>query len=142
MIAESELDELLSRYHQARAAFKLARDNLSYTRLLAPYNGVVASTEQENHQFVQAQEPVMNLQSSATIDVRFSVSQSFISRMAPLDRTFRAEVIFPALPEQRFPPSTVSMRLAPVPPRPTPWSSPCPPRGTGGTAWHERGSPG
>ncbi|MBM1142594.1 efflux RND transporter periplasmic adaptor subunit [Alcanivorax sp. ZXX171] len=103
VIAESELDELLSRYHQARAAFKLARDNLSYTRLLAPYDGVVASTEQENHQFVQAQEPVMNLQSSATIDVRFSVSQSFISRMAPLDRTFRAEVIFPALPEQRFP---------------------------------------
>ena len=103
VIADSELDELSTRYRQAQAALKLARDNLSYTRLVAPYDGVVASTEQENHQFVQAQEPVVNLQSSATIDVRFSVSQSFISRAAPLDRNFQPEVVFPGLPDQRFP---------------------------------------
>ncbi|MCC4309781.1 efflux RND transporter periplasmic adaptor subunit [Alcanivorax marinus] len=103
MIAESELDRLSSRYQQARSAYKLARDNLSYTRLVAPYDGVVASTEQENHQFVQARETVIHLQSSATIDVRFSVPQSFIARAAPLDQSFQAEVIFPALPERRFP---------------------------------------
>ena len=103
VIADSELDRLSSRYQQARSAYKLARDNLSYTRILAPYDGVVASTDQENYQFVQAREPVIHLQSSATIDVRFSVPQSFITRAAPLDQTFRAEVIFPALPDRRFP---------------------------------------
>jgi RND family efflux transporter MFP subunit len=102
MIADSELDELTARHQQAQAALSQARDNLSYTRLTAPYDGVVASTEQENHQFVQAREPVLYLQSADTIDVHFSVSEGFIRRVLPLGPSFRPEVVFPGLPEQRF----------------------------------------
>jgi len=102
MIADSELDQLTARHQRAQAALSQARDNLSYTRLTAPYDGVVASTEQENHQFVQAREPVLYLQSADTVDVHFSVSEGFIRRLLPLGPSFRPEVVFPDLPEQRF----------------------------------------
>jgi len=102
VIAESQFDELRARRDQAQATLNLARDNLSYTRLIAPYDGVVASTEQENHQFVQAREPVVHLQSSDTIDIHFSVPEQFIRATAPFDDAFSAEVVFPGLPEQRF----------------------------------------
>ncbi|WOA30399.1 efflux RND transporter periplasmic adaptor subunit [Alloalcanivorax xenomutans] len=102
VIAESELDELRARRDQARASLNLARDNLSYTRLTAPFDGVVASTEQENHQFVQARDPVLHLQSSDTIDIHFSVPEHFIRETVPFDDDFSVEVVFPGRPEQRF----------------------------------------
>tara|TARA_R100000656_G_scaffold117472_1_gene90817 strand:- start:3547 stop:4632 length:1086 start_codon:yes stop_codon:yes gene_type:complete len=102
MIADSELDELTARHQQAQAALSHARDTLSYARLTAPYDGVVAGTEQENHQFVQARDPVLYLQSTDTLDVHFSVSENFIRRVLPLDRSFRPDVVFSGLSEQRF----------------------------------------
>lgn len=102
VIADSELDRLTARHQQAQAALSLARDNLSYTRLTAPYDGVVASTEQENHQFVQAREPVLYLQSTETIDVYFAVSERFMRGVLPLDQSFRPTVMFPGLSERRF----------------------------------------
>ncbi|MBA4501450.1 efflux RND transporter periplasmic adaptor subunit [Marinobacterium marinum] len=81
--SEVNLDEARAELKAARAALEIARDNLSYTRLQAPFSGTVALLQTENFQQVQAQQPVLLLQDESQLDIRFGVPESIVSRLRP-----------------------------------------------------------
>jgi len=76
-----QFDQTASELKSARAALKQARDNLRYTRLVAPFDGVVARVDVDNHQAVTAKTPVIQLQVDEQLDIRFSVPESLISQL-------------------------------------------------------------
>lgn len=53
-VAKAALDEAKSNFAAAEVALKMAKDDLSYTRLVAPYDGVVAKISVERFQNVKA----------------------------------------------------------------------------------------
>lgn len=81
--SEVNLDEARAELKAARAALDIARDNLGYTRLLAPFSGTVSRLQTENFQQVQAQQPVLLLQDESRLDIRFGVPESIVSRLRP-----------------------------------------------------------
>ena len=70
MISRAEYDQRKATLDSASAA-QLARQELEYTNILAPFDAVVASTHVDNFQVVQAKQPVVTLQSGNQLDVLF-----------------------------------------------------------------------
>ena len=60
--SQLQFDQTSSELKSAHAALKQARDNLRYTQLVAPFDGVVARVDIENYQAVQAKAPIIQLQ--------------------------------------------------------------------------------
>ncbi|MGR9036876.1 MAG: efflux RND transporter periplasmic adaptor subunit, partial [Gammaproteobacteria bacterium] len=84
----------------AKATVAAARDQLEYTRLTAPFDGVIARKYVDNYQEVMAKEAILSLQNVANVEVLIDVPELMI---APIRKTlphFYAE--FAADPSRRF----------------------------------------
>jgi RND family efflux transporter MFP subunit len=78
----------LADYDQKNAMMKVrqsnltrARNNLDYTRLIAPFDGVVARRLAENFESVAAGQVVLVLQTGDMVDVIVDVPESIVARM-------------------------------------------------------------
>ncbi|SUI80827.1 Macrolide-specific efflux protein macA precursor [Shewanella baltica] len=60
LISQSEFDSTQAQLKSAKAALAAARDQLSYTRLTAPFSGTIAKRLVDNHQIVQANQGGVN----------------------------------------------------------------------------------
>ena len=81
LIARADYDKAKSRFLAATADLKLATANLSYTVLVAPFDGIVSKVHVENFTNVKANEPVVNVQSLDSIDVVFQIPENIIARI-------------------------------------------------------------
>jgi multidrug efflux system membrane fusion protein len=84
----------------AKATVAAANDQLEYTRLKAPFDGVIAQKYVDNYQEVQAKQAVLSLQNVTDVEVIIDVPELMI---APIRKTlphFYAE--FTADPNRRF----------------------------------------
>lgn len=75
-IAQSSFDSAQSSFETSRAnvnSFKQelrrAKLNLQYTRLVAPFSGNIAMKSVDNHEFIQAKEPIVQLEDLSSLDV-------------------------------------------------------------------------
>ncbi len=103
--SEVSLDEARAELKAARAALDIARDNLRYTRLEAPFSGTLSQLQTENYQQVQAQQPILMLQDERYLDIRFAVPESIISQLrADLEpsEAICGQVRFAAHPQHAF----------------------------------------
>ncbi len=102
--SQTKLDEARANLKAAAAALATATDNLSYTTLLAPFDGVIGRVDIENFQSVQAQVPVIELQDTHEIDINFSVPEGLLTQLDPkVDaKSACAEVRFESQSEQSF----------------------------------------
>lgn len=105
--SQLQFDQTASELKSARAALKQARDNLRYTSLVAPFDGVVARVDIENYQAVQAKTPIIQLQADDRLDIRFSVPESLISQLKLIEDPAMIEgvcgiVRFSARPDKTY----------------------------------------
>ena len=103
----------ISEYESAKAAFesaqanessakksrKLARSQLTYTKLYAPVSGKVATVDAEVNENVNAGQQIVMLSSEGDLEVNLGLPESFISNVEVQDQV---EVSFSALPGQIF----------------------------------------
>lgn len=84
----------------AEAALAAARDQLNYTRLRAPFTGVIARKYVDNYQEVTVKEPILSLQNMTDVEVLIDVPESM---MMPIRKTKpRIFADFAANPSRRF----------------------------------------
>jgi RND family efflux transporter MFP subunit len=107
LISESELDKRLGARDAARAnvrslesALASAKDDLDYTHLKAPFDGVVVATYVENFEDVLPKQPILRLLDPTRIKMTISVPESLISYAPYVERT---TVTFDALPGVEVP---------------------------------------
>ncbi|MDD1625313.1 MAG: efflux RND transporter periplasmic adaptor subunit, partial [Methylococcaceae bacterium] len=62
----------------AEAALAAARDQLNYTRLRAPFTGVIARKYVDNYQEVTVKEPILSLQNMTDVEVLVDVPESMM----------------------------------------------------------------
>lgn len=74
-ISRARFDEAKAEFQSAQAQFSRAQDQLSYTKLKAPYAGVIARVPVDNYQVVAAQETIAVLQQPGQIDVTFNMPE-------------------------------------------------------------------
>ena len=104
MISRAEYDQRKATLDSASAALSLARQELEYTRLLAPFDAVVASTHVDNFQVVQAKQPVVTLQSGDQLDVLFQMPENLLANLRSREenRDYHPSVVLDSLPEREF----------------------------------------
>ncbi|MGB5445394.1 MAG: efflux RND transporter periplasmic adaptor subunit [Psychromonas sp.] len=81
LISTDTLDQSETAFKAADANLKEAKTELSYTRLKAPFDGVVSITFVKAHQFVAAKTPILNIINNDQLDITFSIPVPYVETM-------------------------------------------------------------
>jgi len=109
LISAGEVDQMRYDLEQARAAYDLARLELSYTTVVAPISGVVASRDIKPGNFVQINSPIIRIVDSSRLEATLNVPER---EMAKLRAGQAVTLAADALPGRSF--TGVVDRVSPV----------------------------
>ncbi|MGJ0516562.1 MAG: efflux RND transporter periplasmic adaptor subunit [Methylomicrobium sp.] len=84
----------------AKASVTAAKDQLAYTRLTAPFDGIIARKYIDNYQEVQAKQAILSLQNVKDVEVLIDVPELMIAPIRKTKPRFYAE--FAADSSRRF----------------------------------------
>lgn len=79
--SQAEVDSVNAQLRAAQVAVQQAKTNVGYTNLHAPFSGVIGHVNVENHQNVQAQQTIAQLQNTNQLDVKFDVPESLVKSL-------------------------------------------------------------
>lgn len=85
-----------------RAQLKIARHQLDYTTLKAPYDGIITQTHIENFEMVAPGQVMVGLHNISNLEIKINVPENEIINH-PLIPGQRAGVRFPSLGQKQFP---------------------------------------
>ena len=104
LISQSDFDSTQAQLKSAKAALAAAKDQLSYTRITAPFSGTIAKRLVENHQIVKANQGILTLQNNNLLDVSIQVPESMAAGINYYiqQKQFNAKVRFTALAHLEF----------------------------------------
>lgn len=77
-ISRVDFDRLEAEFKNARAALKTATQELAYTELRAPFDGMIATREVERFEEVLAKQTIAILQNIEMLEVKFDAPESII----------------------------------------------------------------
>jgi RND family efflux transporter MFP subunit len=77
-IARMDYDKLESVYHTNQADYNLAKQQLAYTDLKAPFDGVIARRHIQNHEEVQAKQTIVSLNDNEILEIKFDLPENMI----------------------------------------------------------------
>jgi RND family efflux transporter MFP subunit len=115
LIASSQFDEAQALLDIDKARLEQANTNLAYTELHAPFTGMIAQLHIEAFEFVQAKQPIMQIQGREQVDVAIEVSEQLMVKM-PKERTnldYQPTLVFEELPDVSFKVSLKEFDIAP-----------------------------
>ena len=94
-----ERDRAAASVQTLRASVEAAQDQLDYTVLKAPFDGVVVSTYVENFENIQAQQPIARLVDDSRIEMVVNIPENLISFAKHVIKVF---VAFDAFPDRKL----------------------------------------
>ena len=109
-VSQAEYEASETAYHIAKAELRIHEKALSDTSLLAPFDGIIAKRFVENHEHVEAKQPVLSCQDISRVEVVIQMPESMIARTAANDLR-GVQVCFGEAREQWFD-ATVCERTA------------------------------
>ncbi|WP_407546496.1 multidrug efflux RND transporter periplasmic adaptor subunit VmeT [Vibrio parahaemolyticus] len=77
LISTDSYDQIETQYKAALASFEQAKTDLSYTKIQAPFDGVVSYTYVKPYQVVGEKQEILNLIDNTTLDVSFTLPVSY-----------------------------------------------------------------
>jgi RND family efflux transporter MFP subunit len=86
LISEDQYDTAQTVLATSEARLEQAREQLSFCKLTAPFAGAIAFTYVMPSEIVGPQQPVLNLQDTSTLDIRFNLPQRFQRLLEGEDR--------------------------------------------------------
>src|SRR5690606_21525809 len=109
MVSANDLDQLRYDLENARAVNRLANLELSYTNVVAPISGVIASRSIKPGNFVQINSPIFRIVDAGQLEATLNVPEREVAKLKPGQAV---ELVADALPGKRF--AGVVDRVAPV----------------------------
>jgi RND family efflux transporter MFP subunit len=100
----ADLDQRRSERDVAKAKLDEAEKNLGYTDLRAPFAGMIGNRYVENHMDVQAQEEIVDLNDTTSVEVKIDLPENLVAMIKQFDKELDVAVYaeFDAAPGQRF----------------------------------------
>ncbi|MGL6313743.1 efflux RND transporter periplasmic adaptor subunit [Vibrio sp. WXL103] len=80
MVSEAELDELSANYKLAMANLNLAKNQVNYTKLRAPFDGMVSEVFKQDFEQVNVGEPVVSLYDPTLVYVEITIPDAILAR--------------------------------------------------------------
>lgn len=101
-VRKAELDTAKAQVVSAKAALERATDNLSYTFLKAPFDGVVVERFAEQFEDIQAKQQIIRLLDTSSIQFTVQIPETLMEHVDKI-RTTGAYVIFDTYPGAEIP---------------------------------------
>ncbi len=86
LISEDQYDTAQTVLATNEARLEQAREQLSFCKLTAPFSGAIAFTYAMPSEIVATQQPILNLQDTSTLDIRFNLPPRFQRLLEGEDR--------------------------------------------------------
>lgn len=104
MSSKADFDSSNAQLKSSEVALQLARDRLSDTILTAPFSGRIARTLAENHQSIDAQEPILVLQDIDTLEVVVQVPEQIFTQVREdrINPDYSPLVTFSGMEDQQY----------------------------------------
>lgn len=104
LVAQSVLDQAKAQLDIDEAQLDLAKTNLKYTVITAPFTGTIAQLHVEPFEFVQAKQPIMELQGRDVVDVEILVPEELMARVpkGAENNPYQPTLILDAIPNREF----------------------------------------
>lgn len=104
LISQSALDQAKAQLDIDEAQLDLAKTNMKYTVLKAPFTGTIAQLHVEPFEFVQAKQPIMELQGRDLVDVEILVPEELMAQVPKGAETnpYQPTLILDAVPDREF----------------------------------------
>jgi RND family efflux transporter MFP subunit len=99
--SQAGFDEAKANLGVALSSLNVAKSNLEYTYLHAPFSGNISKVFIKKFDHIQAKQPIIDLQTRDIIDISIQMPESIISRVNK-DSTHQPTVIFDTHPNQEF----------------------------------------
>ncbi|NLS13298.1 efflux RND transporter periplasmic adaptor subunit [Vibrio sp. SM6] len=80
LVSTDVYEQTETRYKAEKAHFQQAQTELGYTRLRAPFDGIVSSTFAKPYQVVGAKQQILNIIDNHQLDVSFTLPVSYVER--------------------------------------------------------------
>ncbi|REG79532.1 efflux RND transporter periplasmic adaptor subunit [Marinomonas pollencensis] len=97
--SKSQFDEAKATLAQADNALESAKNQLKYTKLYAPFDGVISSTSTENFQYVSATQTLMHIQDLDNLEVEFQVPESLVVSIKSAQNHYQPKVLVDVAPD-------------------------------------------
>lgn len=97
---KSEYDSSKATLDQMNNALETAKNQLKYTKVYAPFKGVVASVPTENFQYVSATQTLMHIQNIDDLDVEFQVPESLVVSIKSTNSDYKPTVVVDVAPDE------------------------------------------
>lgn len=101
LIAQSSYDQAQAELSVALSSLNVAKAELEYTYLRAPFDGSIAKVMVTQHENIQAKQTVLLLQSRDLVDISVQMPENIVSRIKK-DTGYQPTVTFDSHPEQSF----------------------------------------
>ncbi len=103
-VSKADFDSRKAEMLAAKAGLKQAKDNLSYTKIYAPFTGEVSKVYADNYEQVNIGKSIVMMQSSDNIYIAFQAPEQVVASVEDREQAKKAknQVIFDARPEQTF----------------------------------------
>lgn len=99
--SQSGFDEAKANLGVALSSLNVAKSNVEYTYLRAPFSGDVSQVFAEKFDHIQAKQSIINLQTRDLIDISMQIPENLISRINK-NSQYQPTVIFDSHPNQEF----------------------------------------
>jgi len=118
LISSSAFDEAKAQLDIAEAQLNVAQTNVKYTTVVAPFDGIVAQLQVEKYEFVQAKQPIMELQGRKQVDIAIEVSEHLMAMLpkSSTASTYRPTFVLDVAPDRKF---KVKLKEHDIKPNPT-----------------------
>ncbi|MBR7887549.1 efflux RND transporter periplasmic adaptor subunit [Marinomonas sp. A79] len=97
---QAQYDSTKATLDQANNALQTAKNQLKYTKVYAPFSGVISSVSTENFQYVSAAATLMHMQNIDDLDIEFQVPESLIVSIRSTNSDYRPNVVVDVAPSE------------------------------------------
>jgi RND family efflux transporter MFP subunit len=98
------VNRLQGRIRSIRAEVTSARDRLSYTKLTAPFAGLIAKRYVDNFQDVRPKQPILALEDVSQVEILIDVAENVMAvARREGGQAIEAVAVFPSAPDKKFP---------------------------------------
>lgn len=101
VVSEQDYDSAVANRKTAKATLDQTSANLSYTKLIAPYDGTISLLPSENFEYVTAKQSIMHIQTNDILYVAFQLPDYLLQRFSFSEVS--ASVTFDSFPTVNFP---------------------------------------
>lgn len=104
LVSSSVYDEAAAQFDIAQAQLEGAKRNLQYTMITAPFSGTVAQMFIENYEFIQAKQPIIDLQGREQVDISIDVPEQLMVRLPKNEdgKLYQPLLFLDAAPEKSY----------------------------------------